>query len=457
MREPAALALWLAREWTPVLRAPTLPPEALDDVIRRRAARVVRSALAAPFWRERLLQSGAGRSLVGRAARDGARFDAGVNAVRPAPLNGAEQDVLALLAQLPPTGKGELRDAAHGALAGGRVNAHWRRSRSSGSTGEPFETYFDARAWAVLKYLVKLRTRMRCGLRLTDRVAVLDAVPVHRRAASPLERMGRLRVVSVLQPAECIAQELLAFRPRVLYGLPSVLAELAPLVDAAPRPLAVHAVFTGGELLSPAVRERIGAALAARVHDVYGTSETKEIAWECAAGSMHVNADVVVAEVLDENGSRVKEGEVGALVVTSLMNAAMPLLRYRTGDRGSLRNDPCACGCVFPRLGIVSGREVETITLPSGRRVSPYELTCAMEAVAGVRAYRIRQTAIGEFEAAIVPEGGVDTDALRAAAVAALRRVLEGAEVEACLVDELPRGARGKRVVVAALAWAHSS
>ncbi len=62
-------------------------------------------------------------------------------------------------------------------LLGGKVRPEWRSSSSSGSTGEPFRVYYDPRAWATLKILVKLRARRACGTGPTDRVALLDAVP----------------------------------------------------------------------------------------------------------------------------------------------------------------------------------------------------------------------------------------------------------------------------------------
>ena len=67
--------------------------------------------------------------------------------------------------------------------------------------------------------------------------------------------------------------------------------------------LSVRAVFTSGELLDGSTRAFLASAFEASVYDVYGTSETKEIAWECPQGGMHLNADVVRLEVLDDAGA----------------------------------------------------------------------------------------------------------------------------------------------------------
>lgn len=47
-------------------------------------------------------------------------------------------------------------------------------------------------------------------------------------------------------------------------------------------------------------------------------------------------SDMMVVEIMDEDGAPVPEGEVGELVLTSLMRLRNPLVRYRTGDVGSL-------------------------------------------------------------------------------------------------------------------------
>ena len=143
-----------------------------------------------------------------------------------------------------------------------------------------------------------------------------------------------------------------------------------------------------GELLRPAVRDAITDALGARVFDIYGSSETKEIAWECRNGGMHVNADVVRLEVLDDASRPVPDGVEGGLVATFLVKRAMPLLRCRTGDRGSLLTETCGCGHPFPLLGVVTGRQADALVLAGGRRVSPYALTCAMERSATSSAIR---------------------------------------------------------------------
>ncbi|MBK5187859.1 MAG: phenylacetate--CoA ligase family protein [Gemmatimonadaceae bacterium] len=211
-------------------------------------------------------------------------------------------------------------------------------------------------------------------------------------------------------------------------------------------------IFTSGELLGATARQTIIAAFGAAVCDVYGTSETKEIAWECAAGSRHVNADVVHVEILDEKGSVAPAGSEGEIVVSLLVNRAMPLVRYRTGDRGALLAISCSCGRAAPLLGVVSGREADTLELPDGSTRSPYLLTMALERTAGLAHYQIVQAERDLVRVRAVAQGGADRAALEREIHDALRHELPpDVRIEVTSVDRLERGARAKVRVVHAL------
>jgi phenylacetate-CoA ligase len=421
------VAFWIARDLWPVLRAAQLSPEQLEALGRARLTLMLRAAARLPFYRRRLDQAGVGNDDLMMELCPEAALEA-----------------------LAPTTKVDLREAGGDVLLGGRVRPEWRSSSSSGSTGEPFRVYYEPRAWATLKILVKLRARSACGTRPSDRVALLDAVPP---AESTLGAAGRVARISILQPASRVAAELATFAPDTVYGLPSALLEAGHELRSRGSHLRVRRVFTSGELLRPAVRQAIAEAFGAPVYDVYGSSETKEIAWECPAGGMHINADVVRVEVLDEADRPVPRGVEGNLVATLLVNRAMPLLRYRIGDRGSLLADRCACGHPFPLLGVVTGRRADMLVLDGGHRVSPYALTCAMERVGAVLRYQVTQLDPARLRVRAILEPGAD----RGQAAGRIRSVIRDEvapflETEVEFVERLPRGPRAKFRVVEPLA-----
>jgi phenylacetate-CoA ligase len=210
----------------------------------------------------------------------------------------------------------------------------------------------------------------------------------------------------------------------------------------------IFALFTSGELLDHTTRETLTAAFDAPVYDVYGTSETKEIAWECPEGGMHVNADVVRLEVLDDSGNALPPEVEGDLVATLLVNRAMPLLRYRTGDRGTLLAESCPCGRSSPLVGVVTGRAADVLVLRGGHRVSPYALTCALERIEGVLRYQVSQLDLGRVRVRAIVESAVDRDAVAASVRHGLRLAVPFLDADVEFVDRFPRGPRAKFRVV---------
>lgn len=110
---------------------------------------------------------------------------------------------------------------------------------------------------------------------------------------------------------------------------------------------------------------------------LYGAVETAPFfAAECEARKgMHINADLGVLEVVDpETGKLLSEGEEGELVVTMFEREAMPLIRYRIGDVGSiLPYEPCSCGRTMPKMSYVKGRVSQIIKI-SGRNILPIDV-----------------------------------------------------------------------------------
>jgi phenylacetate-CoA ligase len=312
---------------------------------------------------------------------------------------------------------------------------------TSGSTGRRTTTYFDERGWVLAKHLLKLRARFAAGVRPLDRIALLqDGIDAPRR----IGRATRAAAFSVHQPLAEIVPDLRAFAPSVLYGFPGHLALLAETLDAGVMP--VRLVFTSGELLDLPTRRRIETGFGAPVLDVYGCTETKEIAWQCSEkNGYHLNADWVYVEIDPP-------GRAGRLLVTPLYNRAMPLLRYEVGDCGEVLDDEqCPCGRGLPLIRPTLGRSVDYLHLPGGRRLAPYSLTCAIEAIEGMRQYQFVQRAPDLLDLRIVPHNGFGPDAEEAIRQA-LAAVVPEVTVSIRRVSEILPERSGKYRIVQRLA-----
>jgi phenylacetate-CoA ligase len=170
---------------------------------------------------------------------------------------------------------------------------------------------------------------------------------------------------------EDAAQYLLRERPTLFVGLPSAAARLARFVQAtypdAPRPVVPY-VKLGGEQIYPFERDEVERYLGAKVVEFYGSTEMGAIAAQCPEGSRHVFAEHVHLEI-HRDGRPVPPGEFGDIVVTSLDNRAMPLVRCRIGDRGRLSADPCRCGRPHPVLAELVGRAADLFLAADGSLV----------------------------------------------------------------------------------------
>ncbi|MCD8072917.1 MAG: phenylacetate--CoA ligase family protein, partial [Alistipes sp.] len=98
------------------------------------------------------------------------------------------------------------------------------------------------------------------------------------------------------------------------------------------------------------------------LHSTYASTEMQTSfteCWEFCGG--HLQPELIIAELLDDAGNPVPEGEAGEVTITNIGVEGMPLLRFRTGDICRMYSQPCACGRNTPRLGGVIGRKGEMI------------------------------------------------------------------------------------------------
>ena len=151
---------------------------------------------------------------------------------------------------------------------------------------------------------------------------------------------------------------------QVLAATPSyalVIGQAVRDAGIAPEQLKLELGLFGGEPWTDAMRAQIEGELGLDALNVYGLSEMcgPGVAAECrtARNGLHVQEDHFLVEVVDpETGTPLGPGEEGELVFTTLAREALPLIRYRSGDIGSVvtghasagarrrASPPCAAG-----------------------------------------------------------------------------------------------------------------
>lgn len=169
--------------------------------------------------------------------------------------------------------------------------------------------------------------------------------------------------VSTQTPKEVWGAAALRFQPNIISSTPSILADLSSMeIDLPPQRI----IETTGEPLPYSMRSHLHDVFEGTVRDAYGLTECV-IGTECSQQKgYHLVPGSVVIEIVDrQTGRPIGPGGTGEIVVSSLMQELMPIVRYRTGDLGILDRTPCPCRYPSPRLRVL-GRINETVFLPAG-------------------------------------------------------------------------------------------
>jgi len=281
---------------------------------------------------------------------------------------------------------------------------------SSGTTGEPGIFVHDGRALAVYEALEVIRFRrllspamLAATFLASDRYALVGATGGHFAGNASVERLRllypwlaqRMRVFSILQPTSALVDQLNEYRPSLLATYPTAGDLLAEEQQGGRLAIKLREIWTGGERLSSAQRSHIGAVFGCEVRDGYGASEFLAMAWDCGRGALHVNADWIFLEPVDEHYRPVPPGVAShTVLLTNLANRVQPLIRYDLGDSVTLLPAPCECGSAFPAIR-VEGRcdDVVGVSDAAGRTVKllPLALTTVLEDEASVHRYQLVQ------------------------------------------------------------------
>lgn len=301
------------------------------------------------------------------------------------------------------------------ARAGEVFDGRWMLWTSSGTTGVPAVFVHDVDALAVYQALEMIRFRglgswLRLGARaLTgERYALVAATGGHFAGVATIEHLRRtwpwigetVRAFSLLQPLPRLVEQLRRFRPDLLATYPTAAEVLADAQTSGALDLRLTELWTGGECLAPATRQRLERTFGCRVRESYGASEALAIAWACEHGTMHANVDYVILEAVDAQMRPVPPGTSShTTLLTNLPNRAQPLIRYDLGDSITWLPGRCPCGSPLPMLRVEGRRDdVLAFDAPDGKgviKLVPLALETVLEEQGGVHDFQLVQEARG--------------------------------------------------------------
>lgn len=138
-------------------------------------------------------------------------------------------------------------------------------------------------------------------------------------------------------------------------------------------------------ILSQKIKEKWNIKL----FSTYASTEMSTAFTECEfqLGGHH-HPELIITEILDDEGRPVQEGESGELTITTLGVEAIPLLRFKTGDIVKAHYEPCQCGRNTTRLGPVIGRKQQMIKY-KGTTLYPPAMNDILNDFNGISCYQI--------------------------------------------------------------------
>ncbi|VAV85124.1 hypothetical protein MNBD_DELTA01-222 [hydrothermal vent metagenome] len=251
------------------------------------------------------------------------------------------------------------------------------KHHTSGSTGMPIiavGTDITQFFWRVNTLREHLWHKRDLGGKLAAiRTTVKDGISAGwGRATDDVYKTGQGVMMNIKTDIDEQVRWLDGQQPDYLLSHPSNVHALAKMcIEQGVRLTRLRQVRTFGEVVTPELRVICMKAWDAPVVDAYSAEEVGYIALQCPESELyHILSESLLVEVIDKEGRPCAPGEVGRVVITTLHNFAMPLLRYEIGDYAEV-GGKCACGRGLPVLRRIMGRQRNLITLPDGKQHWP--------------------------------------------------------------------------------------
>ena len=284
--------------------------------------------------------------------------------------------------------------------------------QTSGSSGEPLH-FLLSRHRVSFDIAAKWRATRWWDVDFGDREIVLWGSPLETsrqdRVRHLRDRLFRSRLIPgrdlTAAHMDAILGSIRTFRPRMLFGYPSALSRLAfraRETGVGMGDLGIRVAFCTSEVLRPEWREAIASTFGCGVANEYGARDAGFIARECPSGGLHITAEELIVEVVDDTGTPLPAGEEGDIVVTNLAGPEFPFIRYRTGDRGALSLRSCACGRGLPLIEAIGGRANDGLVSTAGGWVHGSAINHALREMPGLQAYRVVQESLHHVRIALV-------------------------------------------------------
>lgn len=331
---------------------------------------------------------------------------------------------------------------------------HLTRFNTGGSSGEPL-IFFIGNKRVSHDVAAKWRATRWWNVDIGDPEIVVWGSPIELgtqdRVRAIRDKFMRTELMPAFQMNETNLDGFIARirerRPKMLFGYPSAISHIAAHAKKrgiALNDLGVKVVFCTSERLYDHQREAISNAFACPVANGYGGRDAGFIAHECPAGGMHITAEDIIIEIIDENGNTQPSGVTGEIVVTHLATSDFPFIRYRTGDVGVLGTEQCSCGRGLPLLKDIQGRSTDFVIATDGTVMHGLALIYILRDLPGVRSFKVIQESRQHTKVLLVTDNKADHSITEQIVTGFRQRLGSEVDVQVQIVDSIPAEKSGK-------------
>jgi phenylacetate-CoA ligase len=286
-------------------------------------------------------------------------------------------------------------------------------SCSSGSTGQPAKFMQDS-IYDMWCRAHQIRTYRWCGdWDVGDKFALVWGSPVYwdkqtlvRKIESAVTNRIELNCNNIGRSnLQKILDRLVEFQPKLISGYSTALYLVADLAASQKRTFpGLKAVQPNAEPTYDYMATTMKSQFKVPLFDKYGSTETNIIGHQSPMleNRLCVQSENTHVDFLKDDGTHCSIGEQGRIIVTTLNNFSMPLIRYQTSDLASPEEGTCPSGRGFSLMSKVQGRSSDLIIGESGDRIHPQVFSNLFSNFSQVRWFQVVQNEMGKLDIFII-------------------------------------------------------
>ncbi len=328
------------------------------------------------------------------------------------------------------------------------------RFNTGGSSGEPL-VFWIGRERVSHDVAAKWRATRWWDVDIGDPEIVVWGSPIELGGQDRIRAVRDKMLRTYLLPAFDMSEsklngfidQIIARRPKMLFGYPSVLWLIAQQAESSGKVLdnlGIKVAFVTSERLYDHQREKISSIFGCPVANGYGGRDAGFIAHQCPAGGMHITAEDIIVEIVDADGRVLPPGETGEVVVTHMATSDFPFIRYRTGDVAALDEKLCSCGRSLPLLKQIEGRTTDFLVAQDGTIMHGLALVYVVRDVEGIENFKIIQESQDLTRIQIEVNPRFQTSDRKVIAAGVKKRLGEKVEIKIEQLDKIPAEKSGK-------------